>query len=1265
MRHIGAILVFAACAATGTWSEGLLFSASFDESLTAEVAGGLAEPVWARQGTKVVEGGVSGNCAEVQPGGNLTCDAPGNVYWERGTLAFWWSCQEPVGNTEFDVATIGSFDHFYYGRWYRLYCTGGRFVAYLVDWNFDFKRAPVYTDFHPEQGEWYHIAMAWDAARGIALSVNGDPIGRSEKPWYMWTHLNQIGLGMSAVASHAKSGALRRQRFDQVRVYDRWLPDDQVARLAQGQEPEIVPLDEEQVAAHRIASLGLDQVEGMPVAEAAPPAGLDAGTLVVRQPQVVTARDVRRTQMTGVDGKLSSKWPSGRRYSEEGQRYETELVGPATRPAPRVMTWGGEVELMAVGELINYVSLTGTLAGEVQFTTGEQTVTVLKREKADPMVVRATLPACMRPDTAQVTRVIPEDPAEVRKAGSLVELSLLDVSCLPIGMDAIASPPPHLKLARLDDLGEDGRLVHDEYLPLDRTTVVPGGDAGGELELPKMRVMHLLSAPADERMGVSEVFVRLALEAQPGTVAHIELIHPLNYTRRQMMLDCVVQDGQRPFDLLLDTRDLVLEPGRRIHLTVQFARPVKIDLARSKLNVHQTSLENALRQYFPDQMRMLKAYFMGLSEARPWGWPPEKIKRLAELFNCMRQLRDLRPEDPTVRAYYHWTHASEPKPRLDIEPADPRMPAWASYQVRLLEMLRQVPYWWIENRQAPNGEFGSNDGLNDDSVLVQDWIGLCMMDGPDEKLRASAAKVADQCWQRTITDGINNQVTDPLHAYEWGVNVNSMMAVLDYGNPVYLERLMQAARHYERLTAINPRGHRHYVSNRYGRSAIVTEGRYGWDTTSNALNMQPAALLAWYNGSPLPKQCMTEWVDAWLEDLVDEADGKGRAFTVEFATGKKAPQRNIRYGFPSILWACYEVTGEQKYLDGFGLLYEADLRHNPKQPSSSFLMADRLLGRLAREDFRRDLLAMAEEADVWGAPIRYASSQPRLKYLHWRMTGDREPAIDALRATLSDMTWELPMFTTAEQSPDRLWLPQRLASMMRLGDIAMLRNEIFPLHYVSWEDADGSLAAWVLDKGEDRLRAWVYNVGDEPLECLMRVWKLRHGLYEVGLGPDADEDGEIDGEVARRPMELARYRAVPLSLPPKTLMVVDIRQMQELEPIARRADLAVCADDFEHEPEADVALIRVHNIGAETAPAFAVTVNTDAGGETVHQLPALEAPTDLEPKVRTIELEGLGKAGANTLTVHVDPVDAVPEITEANNRVRIALPQEAAKGTEQ
>jgi len=1220
-----AMLVVASSTMAGGQGDALLFHASFDEGLTADFARGDLEPVWARQGTKVVEDEGRGNCARVPDGGSLTYDAPANVYWERGTLSFWWQCEDPVGQTEFTVASLGAYDYFYYGRWLRLYASGRRLYMHLWDWHYDSTRLTVSSgEFEPESGTWYHIALGWDAAKGFALYVDGERLGGSDRTFYMPVNLNQIGLGVSATPGHAKASATRTQRFDEVRTYDRWLADEQIAALSAGEDVrDGPPLDEEPIARQRIESLGLQSAEGLPVVPG------DVRALSVRQPQIVTARDVLRTQVTGVDGKLTTRWPSRTRYTGEGHRYDIELAG----------------------EPVNYVAMTASHTGALQLVEGDRAQVVLERTTDDPFVTRALLDEPISADGAHVTREVSEQ--DRRHDGAMADLQLLHVSSAPAASPWRGGLPQALAPAPLTQLGDEGARILGEYPPGDRTALAPA-ETGEPIDLPAMRTVHLVADPVPERTSVDLVSLGLDVDAPADTLAHLELIHPLNYTRRQMIVDFVPRGGV----VILHPRPLVLEAGRRLRLTLQFTNPVRLSAVAF---FGDTAREPAEEQYFADQMRLLKMYFMRLSEARPWGWPPEKIKLLNELYTCMDQLRALRPDDPQVVAYYHWTHYREPKPRPELPQVPDGVPEWAWYQVKLLELCERVPDWWIDNRQVETGEFGSNDGPNDDSVLVQDYAGLYLMNGPDEKLMTAARRVSDMCWRRTMEDGINRQVTDPLHAYEWGANVNNMLVVMDYGNPIWVERMLEMGKHYEALTGINPRGHRHYRSNRYGASAIVTEGRYGWDTTGNALNMQSAALLGWYNGHPDSRRIMTEWTDAWLEDIVDPEDGKGRAYTVEFETGNKQPQRLLSYAWPLIPWACYDQTGDERYLNGLTLTWEADRRYYDG-PTRSQDVLQQILRHTDREDIRENLREVIDEIDLWSSPIRYTDSRPEYKYVEWLMTGDESAVTEALRATLSDLTWELPMYTVAEQSPDRLWLPQPLLNHMMLGDVALLRNRIYPLHWVSWEQTAGALAVWVLEKRPDYLRIWLVNTGDERLAPSMRAWRLQHGHYQVRLGADDDGDGRIDGAAETGRVELARGMRMPVpSLPPRRLAVLEITQTEALEPITGRADLAVCDRDLAIDPETGAAILTVHNIGGADAGPFTVHVSEQGADTGVDfEIAGLPAPAGFEPSTVGVPLEGMDLSPGDAVVVQV--MTDQPEITGANNRATVPLRAPEAAG---
>jgi hypothetical protein len=108
----------------------------------------------------------------------------------------------------------------------------------------------------------------------------------------------------------------------------------------------------------------------------------------------------------------------------------------------------------------------------------------LTRDRGGPVQVRALLDEPIAAEFAHVTREIAEDPAERRKDGRLSELRLLHVEQSADAPEGMTRFP--LGLADWQDLGADGRLVHDEYTLLDRGCLTVG-EGAGEFELPAAR----------------------------------------------------------------------------------------------------------------------------------------------------------------------------------------------------------------------------------------------------------------------------------------------------------------------------------------------------------------------------------------------------------------------------------------------------------------------------------------------------------------------------------------------------------------------------------------------------------------------------------------------------------------------------------------------------------------------------------------------------------------------------------------------------------
>ncbi|MFQ5811366.1 MAG: CARDB domain-containing protein, partial [Armatimonadota bacterium] len=191
-------------------------------------------------------------------------------------------------------------------------------------------------------------------------------------------------------------------------------------------------------------------------------------------------------------------------------------------------------------------------------------------------------------------------------------------------------------------------------------------------------------------------------------------------------------------------------------------------------------------------------------------------------------------------------------------------------------------------------------------------------------------------------------------------------------------------------------------------------------------------------------------------------------------------------------------------------------------------------------------------------------------------------------------------------------------------------------------------AALVLGADEESLKVLLYSFAEEPLDMAMRTWRLEHGRYEWTLGIDADGDDDADRDIARRELELLRHAQVPFTLPPRQTAVIQIRQLERLDALTKRSDLALSPRDVEREDGRTLA-VTVHNIGAARAQDVPVAL-LDAGGSrrATAIIARIEPPADVKLKTATVELAARSKIGDNWRVV-IDPMNRIQEICETNN----------------
>ena len=306
-----------------------------------------------------------------------------------------------------------------------------------------------------------------------------------------------------------------------------------------------------------------------------------------------------------------------------------------------------------------------------------------------------------------------------------------------------------------------------------------------------------------------------------------------------MGADCNLAGGGQ-FQIMCDFPDQVIPAGKPLWLTVTFGAPVQIErLSVSPMSdaragdargagvpeaTHARAVLPAFRGaavgQHPQEHRCGEFY----GENR---WGPA----IRELHQAIATCKDLAPQDDLVRVYDEWVwRTARDLPLWDLKlDKVPGAPEWAVLlRQTWLATARGASGGWT-NRLVPTGEFGGLVG--DDSDMYQNYADLPMSETTVARGAGTAAarNLAELAERENLEDGLNRHTMDPLHAYEEGMNHEALMLWWNYGDPVYFERCLEAAKSLPAATVVTPPGHRHFKSQLCGAEDLRIEppGRPG------------------------------------------------------------------------------------------------------------------------------------------------------------------------------------------------------------------------------------------------------------------------------------------------------------------------------------------------------------------------------------------------------------------------------------------------------
>ena len=219
---------------------GLLFYLSGENGFNADFAHGDPEPTFLYQ-VDIIPDGAQGKGFQCGHKQLMAYDAPGNIYAQRGTLAFFWRSREPVGEVPFPVFRVGYSDHSSWDLvWLRIDYNGSGFDAFVTDANLARPRVSYTVPERPKPDQWIHFSFSWDENVGIRLYLNGKLVGQKDTTAVFYAGLDQFGPHSRIISPYQVQSLYNYERggdIDEICIFDRMLSADQVIRLSRGEAP--------------------------------------------------------------------------------------------------------------------------------------------------------------------------------------------------------------------------------------------------------------------------------------------------------------------------------------------------------------------------------------------------------------------------------------------------------------------------------------------------------------------------------------------------------------------------------------------------------------------------------------------------------------------------------------------------------------------------------------------------------------------------------------------------------------------------------------------------------------------------------------------------------------------------------------------------------------------------------------------------------------------------------------------------------------------
>lgn len=1178
----------------------LLFYVSAEKSVSADIAKGESKANFSDRITRVNTGPIINAqptwAIQWEDDGVLAWPAAGNLYAERGTLAFYWRARYELNDAPFVIFRAGFSDHSSWDMaWLRIDWNGNGFDAFVTDANLRRTRVSYAIESWPTKEEWTHIAFSWDETQGVALYINGEKVAQhTVKAQHLDFNVGLDGFGLAGrvLSPHqvqSRYNFLRGSDIAHLAIYDRMLTDNSINQLPRSNNiidhPTTIAFDKFSAWQARF-SWDKDL----------PPA-LPNKSLGIKKIEFTDARDIKQWMFKGIDGIAETTWPGVYNRSRlQGRNDYFQL------PDWNTYVEGGiHYDLTLPAQKVNWLDTQGAAFGDIHYRASSKAPfkKLASRKKGQ---LRSSHLIDVTGGELRFTNREQETPIQEFWAYEVKPASA------PKGTHRLSYKIQSDVRADYENLKYLTHFIAGRF-PEDARQTVMATPQGASIrrainpkinptDLPFVHVLIPASVshhPAEKSVtrswaygwenmydGLDGIEIKLPPLNLPATkngliALNLQIKDPIWPERNMLDISFSVKPNQA-YTLWLDIRDRILN-DQSLYLTLasSAAEFNATDLNGTEIELVFTSREQAKVEHLQDRFNQVKDNWGNLVEEHT------SSQRMALYRRAHADISDLLrvdPEHSLGRLYWHYmSFKSQPEPKTPDVTAPAHVPFWAYAQLEDLKLTRHFINWWIDQRQSSYGDFGG--GLSDDTDMVQQWPGLALMGIDKEKITQSLIRLSKAIDKNAmLTHGLSTIETDELHVYEEGINSNSALFTVLMGDPVATSRLMQTVKSLDNIIKTNPQGHKLFSSNWYGGNKVYRGPNWEWQKPYSFYVAHPAFLLAEYAKDKSSQELIIGLAKAYLAHAYIDEDGR---FTlpneINWRTGDvRGGELNQGAGaadVAQIFYAAYLWTHDEQFLQGLNYRVE---RGGPAQ--------------LAR--LNNNFLDKLNPSGQWRKEVTESAlpSSTFENFIAWETTGDKQFLNDLYRQEIKYKYLHQYFHTEGHWWTDRVDARAELLQRARMGGVALARNRMIPGHTLSWnfnKDEGLSVALLMPKPNETAFSIIGYNLSDKTITANAEGYLVKSGTWRLRVGEDTNGDDKIDRLLREEELVFGRFETISLDFLPHANTIIEMTLIKAAPEPETLADLALSPFDLMVDKKITLG---IYNIGTAPANSFEVQLQT-------------------------------------------------------------------------